>query len=205
MFKSKGSSDSGVVKFSNKGEIMKVSAIAGTGIESFGGITACKDGGVVVVGRSNSSDAGSTDSFFVSDLACRGGNDAYIIKYNSDLNVSFAKAFRGQNNDDLTCVVETEDGSFIAAGSSNSSSRDLKGVTTRGGNDIVVASFNKYGELSWARSFGGTKSESADAICIAKDGGYIIAGRTLSKDIDMKGIAQYVTDKTVGIIVKFPE
>ena len=104
-----------------------------------------------------------------------------------------------------TTTIEAEDGSFIAAGASNSSSRDLKGVTTRGGNDIVVVSFNKYGELSWARSFGGTKSESAGAICLADDGGYIVAGRTLSKDIDMKGIAQYVTDKSVGVIVKFPE
>lgn len=102
-------------------------------------------------------------------------------------------------------MVETEDGSFIAAGSSNSSSRDLKGVTTRGGNDIVIASFDKNGDLSWARSFGGTMNESASAICLAKDGGYVVAGRTMSDNIDMKGIAPYVTDKSVGVVVKFPE
>ncbi len=204
-FKNLGYSDSCVLKYTSSGKYVEARSIAGSGNESFDGITACEDGGIVVVGKSNSSDAGSTDSMFVSNLASRGGYDAYIIKYNSDFSLAFARTFRGQNNDDLTCVVETEDGSFIAAGSSNSSSRDLKGVTTRGGNDIVVASFNEYGELSWARSFGGTNSESADAICLAKDGGYIVAGRTLSKDIDMKGIAQYVTDKSVGIIVKFPE
>lgn len=205
LFKSLGSSDGAVLKFSSNGEYSGITPIAGTGIESFNGITSCKDGGVVVVGRSNSSDAGSTDSFFVSNLASRGGYDAYIIKYSSDLDLVFAKTFRGQNSEDLTCVVEAEDGSFIVAGESNSSSRDLKGITTRGGNDIVIASFNKYGELSWARSFGGTKSESANAICLAENGGYLVAGRTLSKDIDMKGISQYVTDKSVGVIVKFPE
>ena len=102
-------------------------------------------------------------------------------------------------------IVEKEDGSFMVAGASNSSSRDLKGITTRGGNDVVIASFSKLGELSWTRSFGGTKNESANAICLATDGGYVIAGRTLSTDIDMKGIAQYVNDKSVGVIVKFPE
>lgn len=205
LFKNQGYADGGIVKFTSGGEYVKVVPIAGTGMENFRGITACKDGGIVVVGQSNSSDAGSTDSFFVSDLAARGGYDAYIIKYDSDLSLAFAKTFRGQNNEDLTCVVETEDGSFIAAGSSNSSSRDLKGITTRGANDIVIASFNRSGELSWARSFGGTKAESASAICLAKDGGYVVAGKTLSKDIDMKGIAQYVSDKAVGVIVKFPE
>lgn len=205
LFDGLGSADSGIVKFSSSGKYMNVARIAGTGTDLFNGITACKDGGVAVVGRSNSSDAGSTDSLFVSDLASRGGYDAYIIKYNSDLSLSFARTFRGQNNDDLTCIVETEDGSFITAGSSNSSSRDLKGVTTRGGDDIVIASFTKYGDLSWARSFGGTKDESANAICLGTDGGYLVAGRTLSNDIDMKGIAQYITTKSDGVIVKFPE
>lgn len=204
-FKNLGQADSCVLKYTSNGKYVAARSIAGSGDESFSGITACKDGGVAVVGRSNSSDAGSTDSMFVSDLASRGGYDAYIIKYNSDFDLSFARTFRGQNNDDLTCIKEAEDGSFIAAGSSNSSTRDLKGVTTRGGNDIIVVSFNQYGDLSWARSFGGTRSESASALCIAEDGGYLVAGRTLSKDIDMKGIAQYVTDKTVGVVVKFPE
>lgn len=204
-FKNSGYADSCVLRYTSAGKYVEARSIAGSGNESFSGITACKDGGIAVVGRSNSSDAGTTDSMFVSDLASRGGYDAYIVKYNSDFNLAFARTFRGQNNDDLTCIKEAEDGSFIAAGSSNSSSRDLKGVTTRGGNDIVVVSFTKFGELSWARSFGGTKSESASAICIAEDGGCVVAGKTLSKDIDMKGIAQYVADKTVGVVVKFPK
>ena len=204
-FKNLGYADSCILKYTSGGDYVTARSIAGSGNESFNGITACKDGGIAVVGRSNSSDAGSTDSMFVSDLASRGGYDAYIVKYNSDFSFVFARTFRGQNDDDLTCVVETEDGSFIAAGSSNSSSRDLKGVTTRGGNDIVIASFDKNGDLSWARSFGGTMNESASAICLAKDGGYVVAGRTMSDNIDMKGIAPYVTDKSVGVVVKFPE
>ncbi len=205
LFKCLGSSDSGIVKLSGEGKYVDVVRIGGSGIESFRGITACKNGGVAVVGKSNSSDAGTTSSMFVSNLASRGGYDSYIMKYDSDLSLSFARVFRGQNDDDLTCVIETDTGSFIAAGSSNSSTRDFKGVTTRGGDDIVIACFNKYGDLSWARSFGGTADESANAICLGSDGGYIVAGKTLSKDIDMKGIAQYVNGKSVGVIVKFPE
>lgn len=205
LFKGLGSSDAAVVKFTKDGKYSSVAQIAGKGIETFSGITACKDGGVVVVGRSNSSDAGTTDSMFVSDLAARGGFDAYIIKFNSDLDVAFAKAFRGQNDEELTAVTELPDGSFIATGYSNSSSRDLKGITTRGGKDMVIASFGKLGTLDWVRSFGGTQEDSATAICLGTNGGYVIAGHTLSKDIDMSGIAQYVNGQSVGIIVKFPE
>lgn len=205
LFANVGSADSGVVKFNAQGKYVGVAPIAGKGIESFMGITACKNGGVAVVGKSNSSDSGNTTSTFVSDLASRGGYDAYIMKYEEDLTRAFAKPFRGQYDDDLIDVIEKEDGTFIATGKSNSSSRDLKGITTRGGDDMVIANFDKYGNLSWARSFGGTQNESASAICLAKDNGYVIAGRTLSKDIDMKGIAQYVNGRSVGIIAKFPE
>ena len=69
LFTALGSSDSAVVKFSPIGEYLDVAPIAGKGIENFPSITACKNGGVVVVGRSNSTDAGSTESFFVADLA----------------------------------------------------------------------------------------------------------------------------------------
>ena len=205
LFTGLGSSDSAVVKFSPIGEYLDIAPIAGKNTENFLAITACKNGGVAVVGRSNSSDAGSTESFFVSDLASRGGFDAYIIKFKSDLSVEFANPFRGQNDDSLTSIVELEDGSFITAGYSNSSTRDFKGITTRGGDDIVIAAFDKLGSLSWARSVGGTKDDSANAICLGSDGGYLVAGKTLSNDIDMKGIAQYVNGKSVGVIVKFPE
>ncbi len=206
LFDSLGSSDGGIVKFTSDGKYSKVVPIAGKGIESFTGITVCKNGGVAVVGKSNSSDTSSVSgSMFISDLASRGGYDAYIMKFDNDLSLVFATPFRGQNNDALSCIVETEDGSFITAGCSNSSTRDLKGVTTRGGDDIVIASFSKTGSLSWVRSFGGTGDDSANAICLASNGGYVVAGRSLSKDIDMKGYAQYVSDKTVGVIVKFPE
>lgn len=205
LFKNLGKTDGGVVKFSPSGKYIDATPLAGTGNDLFSGITSCKTGGVVVVGRSNSNDINSTDSIFTGNMGSRGGYDAYIIKLDEGLGTSFAKPFRGQYDDDLVDIVEKEDGTFIATGASNSSTRDFKGITTRGGDDIVVASFDIYGNLSWARSFGGTADESAYAVCLAPKGGYVIAGRTLSKNIDMNGIAQYVNGKSVGVIAKFPE
>ena len=200
-----GMTDSGVCKFDTNGKYVGVAPIAGTGNESFKGITACADGGIAVVGKSNSTDKNNPDSMFGGELSSRGGYDAYIMKFKDSLEIDFARPLRGQYNDDLVAVAEKEDGSFVAAGCSNSSTRDLKGITTRGGDDIVIASFSKNGELTWARSFGGTNDESANDICLSPKGGYLIAGRTLSKNIDMVGIAQYVNGKSVGVLAKFPE
>lgn len=205
LFKNHGKTDGGVVKLSASGKFISAVPVAGSGNDLFSGITACKDGGIVVVGRSNSKDTDSTNSIFAGDKASKGGYDAYLVKINNDLSINFVKPFRGQNNDDLVDIVEKEDGSFIATGCSNSSTRDFKGITTRGGDDIVIAAFDKYGNLTWVRSFGGTADESANAVCLSPKGGYVIAGRTLSKNIDMVGIAQYVKGKSVGVIVKFPE
>ncbi len=205
LFKSAGKTDSGLIKFNSNGKYVNIAPISGKGVENFYGITSCKNGGVVVVGRSDSNDTDANVSMFTGDLGSRGGFDAYIMKFNEDLSIVFAKPFRGQYNDNLVDIVEKEDGTFVATGDSNSSTRDFKGITTRGGKDIVIASFDKHGNLTWARSFGGTANESAEAICLSDKGGYVIAGKTESKNIDMVGIAQYVNGRGVGVVAKFPE
>ena len=205
LFPALGKCDSGIVKYSNDGVMMKKTAIAGSGIDDFKGITATSDGGIVVCGASDSYDT-EGDSFFKNDLASRGGYDSYIIKYNSDFVIKFATPLRGQNSDIATEVIELPNGNYIMAGSTNSSTRDFKGVTTRGKKDIFVASFNSNGIPVWVRSFGGTENDGALALCNGADGGYVVAGETLSKNVDLEGIAPYGGNgKSLAVMVKFPE
>ena len=205
LFPALGKCDSGVVKYSSDGVMMKKTSVAGTGIDEFKGITASSDGGVVICGTSDSSDT-EGDSFFKDNLASRGGYDSYIIKYTNDLAVEFATPVRGQNNDTATSVIELSDGNFIMAGSTNSSTRDFKGITTRGKKDIFVASFNRLGVLVWVRSFGGSENDGALALSKGADGGYVVVGETLSNNVDLEGIAPYGGNgKSLAVMVKFPE
>lgn len=206
LFTPLGKSDSGIVKFTSEGKYKAVTPIAGTGIENFTGIITDSEGNIVVVGRSDSADISNPSSFFKDDLVARGDYDAYIIKFSTSLDVLRATAFRGQNADNLTDLTETPEGLYIAVGYTNSSTRDLKGVTTRGGNDIVIAAFDKSCDLLWARSFGGTLDDSAQAVCLGADGGYAVAGKTISTNVDLEGIGNYASSgKTLGVVVKFPE
>ncbi len=197
--------DAGVVKLSKDGKLISVKQIGGTKTESFTGILSTSGGDVVIVGRSDSSDISDNTSFFTGDLAARGDFDAYIIRLNSSLEPVAASAFRGQNAERFEDLIETADGTLIAVGYTNSSTRDLKGVTTRGGDDIVIAAFNSRCSLLWARSFGGTKDDSAATIVHGADGGYAVAGNTYSANIDLADIAEYAGAYPVGVVVKFPE
>ncbi|MBR3789095.1 MAG: hypothetical protein IKJ86_03790, partial [Clostridia bacterium] len=141
LFPALGKCDSGVVKYSKDGKVLAKTSIAGTGIDEFKGITATSDGGIIVCGSSDSADTDETspNSFFKNDFISRGSYDAYMIKYANDLKVDFVTPVRGQNVDTATSVLELPNGTYIMAGSTNSSTRDFKGVTTRGKKDIFVA------------------------------------------------------------------
>lgn len=208
LFPALGKCDSGVVKYSKDGKVLAKTPIAGTGIDEFKGITATSDGGIIVCGSSDSADTDETspDSFFKNDFVSRGSYDAYMIKYTSDLKIKFVTPVRGQNVDTATSVLELPNGTYIMAGSTNSSTRDFKGVTTRGKKDIFVAGVNKNGTLMWVRSFGGTESDGALALCKGADGGYVVVGETFSNNVDLDNISPYGGNgKTLAVMVKFPE
>ncbi len=208
LFPAFGKCDSGVVKYSKDGKVLAKTSIAGTGIDEFKGITATSDGGILVCGSSDSADTEETspESFFKNDFVSRGSYDSYMIKYSNDLSVQFVTPVRGQNIDTATSVLELPNGTYIMAGSTNSSTRDFKGVTTRGKKDIFVAGVNKNGTLMWVRSFGGTESDGALALCKGADGGYVVVGETFSKNVDLDNISPYGGNgKTLAVMVKFPE
>ena len=208
LFPALGKCDSGVIKYSKDGKVLAKTSIAGTGIDEFKGITATSDGGILVCGSSDSADTEETspESFFKNDFVSRGSYDSYMIKYSSDLSMKFVTPVRGQNIDTATSVLELPNGTYIMAGSTNSSTRDFKGVTTRGKKDIFVAGVNKNGTLMWVRSFGGTESDGALALCKGADGGYVVVGETLSNNVDLNNISPYGGNgKTLAVMVKFPE
>ena len=205
LFPALGKCDSGVLKYSKDGKLLEKASIAGSGIDDFKGITATSDGGVIVCGQSNSADT-NENSFFKNEFASRGSYDSYMIKYTEDLNVRFITPVRGQNIDTATSVMELSNGTYIMAGSTNSSTRDFKGVTTRGKKDIFVAGVNSGGTLMWVRSFGGTESDAALALCKGADGGYVVVGETFSNNVDLNKISPYGGNgKTLAVMVKFPE
>jgi len=143
------------------------------------------DGGYVV--------AGLTASFGA------GGPDVWVLKVNSAGTVQWQNTYGGTGDDAATSVQQTKDGGYIVAGITKSFGA--------GGADIWVLKLNDLlGTVQWQKTYGGTGDDAASSIQQTKDGGYIVAGLTMSfgaGDVDvwvlkLNSVGTIVWQKTYG-------
>lgn len=117
------------------------------------------DGGYIVASYTNSSGAGNFDF--------------YLIKLSSGFGVEWSHTYGGSGNDQAYSVKQTSDGGYILAGQSNS-------FTAGEDNDVYVVKTDVLGDTLWTRTYGGSNEDIANAVDVTADGGYIIAGYSLS-------------------------
>jgi len=86
--------------------------------------------------------------------------------------VSWQKAFGGEDSDGANSVQQTTDGGYIVAGWTSSFGS--------GGQDVYILKLNSKGEVEWQKTFGGKDNDEAKSIQQTADGGYIVAGGTSS-------------------------
>jgi len=84
----------------------------------------------------------------------------------------FAKTYGGSGNDVINDVKVLSDESIIAVGYTNS--------TGAGGGDVLVMKLSPSGEVEWAKTYGGSGDDVANALAIAPNGDVIVAGYTWS-------------------------
>jgi len=102
-----------------------------------------------------------------------GGSDIYLIKTDTAGNLIWEKTFGGVNNEHGWSVQKTSDGGYIIAGSTNSFGA--------GDVDMYLLKTDEYGNFLWDKTFGDTsRSDYARSVVQTADGGYIIAGLTIS-------------------------
>jgi len=80
--------------------------------------------------------------------------------------------FGGAHSDAGKCVKQTNDGGYIIVGETCVSSDDNA--------DVWLIKTDKNGVKIWDKTFGGTEWDKGQSVDITSDGGYIIAGNTIS-------------------------
>lgn len=84
-------------------------------------------------------------------------------------------------------ALQTPDGGYILAGNTNGNSGYITGFHGTSGytTDMWVVKTDSSGNFQWQKTLGGTGYDSAAAIALTNDGGYIIAGYSTVADGDV--------------------
>ncbi len=116
------------------------------------------DGGYILTGYTASSGAGLDDLF--------------LVRTDGAGNQVWAKTFGGTGRDYGNAVIQMADGNFMVAGYTLSFGA--------GSDDLWLLKIDITGNMLWQKTFGGTASDVAYSMDLTSDGGYVIAGHTLS-------------------------
>jgi len=84
----------------------------------------------------------------------------------------FCKAIGGPENEAGKSLIQTSDGGYAIAGFTKSFGA--------GDYDVYVVKLDANGNLQWTKTIGGPESEEGNSLIQTSDGGYAIAGVTLS-------------------------
>jgi len=103
----------------------------------------------------------------------------------------FAKTYGGTDLDWASSVQQTSDGGYIVAGYTASF-----GASSW---DIFLIKTDANGNIQWAKTYGGTGNEEAFSVQQTSDGGYILAGRTVSFGAGWEDIFLIKTDANGNI------
>ncbi|MCP4668796.1 MAG: hypothetical protein GY849_20860, partial [Deltaproteobacteria bacterium] len=101
-----------------------------------------------------------------------GSCDVFLLKYDGTGNLTWAKTAGGASNDTASSVSQTGDGGYIVAGQTHSYGA--------GSCDVFLLKYDGTGNLTWAKTAGGTDADYGLSVKQTGDGGYIVVGFTES-------------------------
>ncbi len=127
-------------------------------------IASCRDGGVIVVGKTESKDGDIKKNI--------GKYDFWIVKLNEDGNMVWQKNYGDEDFDSANEVIENKEGDYIIAGWSNSIHPKHKGMID--GHDTWILKLNSKGEQIWLKEF--KKKASTHKLIEIQNKQYLLIG-----------------------------
>lgn len=97
--------------------------------------------------------------------------------------IEWNKTFGGSRSETALAIDPTNDGGYIVAGITGSDDGDVD--NNKGFSDAWIIKLDANGILVWEETYGGSNVDIAHDIQQTADGGYIVAGYTLSDDGDV--------------------
>lgn len=155
-----GDYDVYLVRTDNVGNELWAHTYGGSGHDYGSSIEQTSDGGLVIVGSTNSFGAG--------------GYDVYLIRTDPAGSILWDRTYGGPDDDYGYSVEMTPDGGYILAGETFSFGA--------GEQDVYLIRADSLGSTLWTRTYGGCSSDVARSIHQTTDSGYVITGGTQNPD-----------------------
>jgi uncharacterized delta-60 repeat protein len=99
-------------------------------------------------------------------------SDLWVLKLDATGTPEWQKTYGGLTTDGPGSIQQTCDGGYVVAGNTDSFGA--------GGLDLWVLKLDATGTPEWQKTYGGTDVDSAQSIQQTSDGGYIVAGNSVS-------------------------
>jgi len=158
-----GGHDVYLIKTNGFGDTLWTRTYGGTGSDKGYSVQQTTDGGYIVAGNFNS--------------RWPTWADIYLIKTNSLGDTLWTRTYGGEDSEYGFSVQQTSDGGYIIAGETDSYSAGRLDY------DVYLIKTNSLGDTLWTRAYGDTTgNDDGRSVQQTSDGGYIVAGTTLSYD-----------------------
>jgi hypothetical protein len=153
-----GAYDVYLIKADSSGDTLWTKTYGGTDTDIGESVQQTSDGGYIIAGYTHSFGAGESD--------------VYLIKADSSGDTLWTKTYGGADKDYGRSVRQTSDGGFIITGYTESFGA--------GENDVYLIKADSSGDTLWTKTYGGADADYGYSVQQTSDGGYIIAGGTIS-------------------------
>ncbi len=145
--------------------------------------------GIAIDGSGNSYVTGffeeTSMTFDTITITGSGNSEIFIVKYDAAGNALWARSIGGNMIDAGNSIASDSNGNSYVTGAFQSDSITFGSttLTNAGIYDIFVAKYDPLGNVSWAKSVGGTNSDAARDICVDNLGNAYVTGSFQSPSI----------------------
>ncbi|MGD8780436.1 MAG: SBBP repeat-containing protein [Ignavibacteria bacterium] len=187
-----GASDVFVAKFNSNGELIFSTLLGGSDYDGGEQIALDKDGNIIVVGVTASTDFPATENAY--DKTYNGDTDIFITKINSACDSILYSTYLGGNNQDIHPVIALDEtGCIYISGptrspnfptTDNAYDKSYNNTIDDGYyGDIFICKFDQnYDSLLYSSFVGGSNEETVFGIDVDKNGTVYLTGFTISED-----------------------
>ncbi|OUJ69901.1 hypothetical protein BXP70_25900 [Hymenobacter crusticola] len=169
---SQGNRDYWVIKLNAQGQPQWDRTYGGDQFDDLHDLQVTRDGGYLLAGTSTSGTSGDKTH------PSQGGADYWIVKLNAAGEKQWDRTIGGPGGDDLNCLRQLPDGSYLLAGTSASAVGGNKTQPNRGDADYWVVKLDEQGQQQWDRTYGSVKGDLlvSAGLTLTRDGGCLIGG-----------------------------